>query len=207
MGIGQPAFQRERICERELMFIPRWEGPVAGWATRHIRNNLWRVLPFYEFDDLFQEAYYFFEVVQQRYDIENDKHFMSLYQRCFTNHIHQLARWKTRRGSLFLTPGQDDETDGGGAEIDRIPDIATELDLEMMGTLNDLPKRLRTLFMLLLTGDYKRGKFESSNHFYCRVLGLDCTAINVRQEVDAWKEIIKARHTPRKKSKKVEFCC
>jgi DNA-directed RNA polymerase specialized sigma24 family protein len=94
---------REKLDEprEQLAFKPTWKGPIEGWATNHINRNLWKVTPRYDFDDLFQDAYLFFLICCERYTtVSTPQHFMSLFQRCLSNHILDLAAKRTKEAQV-----------------------------------------------------------------------------------------------------------
>lgn len=76
------------------MYKPEFTGPLEGWATNHAKANFWRVKAIMEWDDLLQDAYYIFLKCRERYTgLHEAKHFMSLYQRAYRNHVTDLS-WK-----------------------------------------------------------------------------------------------------------------
>lgn len=77
-------------------YIPKWEGLIENWTLKYATNNVWRVEPHHDIDDLHQEGYIIFIKVKTKYtDIKEARHFLSLYQRSFINRINDLSKVKS----------------------------------------------------------------------------------------------------------------
>ena len=74
-------------------FIPKWRGPVEGYAVNQIRKLLPRVNHSHDPDDLYQIAFEVYLFCKQRYKaVDNPAWFMALYKRClFTRFADELA--------------------------------------------------------------------------------------------------------------------
>lgn len=116
-------------------YAPEWEGPVAGWAVNHAAQNVWRVSRDYEVADLIGEAYVVYARCAKRYPaLDTPQHFMSLFQRAFSNRIHDLANANTRRRrevSRAPRPGDGESHEAAAAgwvgELDCDGELAVKL--------------------------------------------------------------------------------
>lgn len=74
------------------------------WIYKTACKNLWRVSTFYELDDLIQDGFMCFALCREKYSqrVENSKHFMSLLQTVFRNHITDLSN--DRSNAKYLLP-------------------------------------------------------------------------------------------------------
>jgi hypothetical protein len=94
--------QRKRL-RLQFDFTPRFEGEIQGWAMNHIKRSLWRTAREHGQDDLMQDAWFYFDRARDFYPyIITPQHFMAIFKRCFTNHIHALANKKTGRREVSL---------------------------------------------------------------------------------------------------------
>ena len=77
-------------------FIPQWEGAIEGWTVNYANDQLWRVSPVLDTDDLYQQGYVIFCRCKARYkNLEDPQHFMALYKTSFTNFVHDMSKKRT----------------------------------------------------------------------------------------------------------------
>lgn len=76
---------------RQLKFFPRFNRAVHGHSLRVIRRYMPALGGYYEFQDLFQEAYLVFLRCRTRYQhVDNGAWFMSLYQSALHNSLRKM---------------------------------------------------------------------------------------------------------------------
>lgn len=81
----------------DAQYVPRWEGPVEGYATNQVTRALWRVARTHDRDDLMQEARIVFWRCSRAYPVlDTPEHFMALYKTALRNRVHELANKNTR---------------------------------------------------------------------------------------------------------------
>jgi hypothetical protein len=135
---------------------------VVGWIVKHARTHYWRVAGWYELDDLIQDgllcgykclAMYGVptpaepgEIDRPRLNEINERHFMSLVQTTFYNHMGQLIRNK-RRGddntTKFIDLGNRSQQPRSEAQaMDRVGP-STSADQELLVWLSELPAYLQ----------------------------------------------------------------
>lgn len=165
-----------------IKFKPTWEGSVERWALRYCLQNEWRTLPEFDRDDLFQEAYFIFAMVCERYwQVNEARHFMRLFQICLRNRINRLSNDRTRRFAkgdvpmACLNAGDDEETvlhegSAPGLQEEMVDHISMVADCDPIQQLftqlvdAEAPIRYRR---------YKNGARETTNEFLCRVTNKD----------------------------------
>jgi hypothetical protein len=132
-----------------------------------------------DFDDLVQEGVACYYKVISRYRPRDKRHIMSLFQRTFINHIHLLARYKSRQ--------IDDPTD-------RLPHNVTCADAELAIFIADAPPLVKSAIKTMMTVDlnkpYRRrrdGTRETMHDRLCRLMGLDPNGTpNIPGEIRAY---------------------
>ena len=147
---------------------------MASWMNRYARKNLWRVIHVCDLDDLVQEGHVIFAKCNARYGhVQERRHFMALFQRMFTNTIHDLAR----DGYVRVGPGHQPVILGEytGYSFNEGP---------LRVALKELSASARLVLALfdtpdgrqrLQTGIHKRrfgGARETTSAFLCRVAGI-----------------------------------
>ena|SRR3990167_850846 len=144
-----------------------WDGAIKGVAIKLADKNLWRFHNQLSVDELIGEAYICYRVVKDRYQVENDKHFMALFKRVFTNHLHDLAMKASQRGfrGTKRWKGPEPESIEGEEAVERMPgDLNNDGFVKVL--FLELPEELRELAVFLLTdvGAYiqKDGKRETT---------------------------------------------
>lgn len=94
--------EEDKLPLRRLsLYCPEWSGPVETWAKAFIYKNVWRVLPLYDFDDLYQELFAKYMYCCRLYpQVVDEAHFIVLFQQASIRLLHTLAgkRGKERAG-------------------------------------------------------------------------------------------------------------
>lgn len=198
--------QREQIC-----FVPQWRGSIESWTKNYIRNNLWRAPRGYEFQDLLQDGYEKFLKCFKKYpEVTEPQHFMSLYKRAFSNHLHDLSNYASHQTENVAKSSDEEEGD------DLIESAVGEYsnDGEIQNLIQNAPEHVRQVLEVLAKpvnespleaprkfrfgtekvpisdgGLYNR---ETTNERVCRVLGWDHTEVDA---VGLAKSYIKRRNT------------
>lgn len=181
----------------EQTFIAQFDGAISGWAVNHIKKNYWRVGHLHDFEDLISDAYLKFLECKQRYEgeVTEPKHFMALFKRAFSNHIHDLSVKHTEiREHIFDGYSEDlvfedilavcigDENPGFMmALIDKAPpEVKLFINLldddEFLKKLRE-GRRYRNLINYMGRKTYRVK--ETNNQLICRLLGLDSKRINI----------------------------
>lgn len=127
----------------QARFIPRWSGPIEGYAVNAIRRAYPTLSPEYEFEDLLQEAYikYMKCVRTYRGRVDNAAWFMALYKCSLNNHLVGLVQRCSRYN--FLEYRESFEFEMAGTMIN---------EAEILRLLKALPTDLLTVLELLLAG-------------------------------------------------------
>lgn len=170
-------------------FEPRWtsEDPrqaYEAFSRKFVAKNLWRVAPEFDFEDLMQEAYVVFLVVQRRYpQVVDAKHFMALFHTSLRNHVHKLATKRTQRPDHVL---DDAEARIFAIETD---DFIGEMEVQML--LEDAPIPVRAYVERLLEAEerpqyeVKDGVRETSRQFMARIAEVP-EFVNVPEMLRKW---------------------
>lgn len=180
-------------------FTPSWEGSIEGWVVNFINKQLWRVRPHFEFDDLYQDAYMFFLVCTERYpEVVDPPHFMSLFQRCFSNRINDLASRRTKdRVFAYYDENSEIGPPTSGDILMRQQKTCPEMmqaDLDLL--LDDAPPAVRALAetclsapdeLLAFLRDEATGLRETIGERLGRLLGVPATHHEaLRVATEAW---------------------
>lgn len=87
----------KRVVARPRL-SPKFEGPLEWWTINHIKQNLFRTAPYYDFEDLMAEARYVFVKCRRAYpNVRTPAHFATLYRTAFTNQVHKIAAKRTTK--------------------------------------------------------------------------------------------------------------
>jgi hypothetical protein len=83
---------------QEQKFTPQWEGSIEGYVINSCRKNLWKFARLhYEMTDLVSEAWLVFHDCLEYYpDVQNAKHFMSLFKTAWFNRMYDIINPTTR---------------------------------------------------------------------------------------------------------------
>ena len=181
---------------------------VIGWIYKTALKNHWRVARWMDLDDLVQEGYLCYCIVEERYvDAKDVRQRMALLKTVFTNRLHDLANNRTRLVDAGLaeycftdlTPVYED----GESNIESIvaaladPDSrSAELSVVLAGaseyvrsalklfTTDDGLNRLRSAYRLR-RGEGDHLIRETFNERLCRLIGCDPDKVNVASELRA----------------------
>jgi len=97
----------------KLVWTPRWEGEIAGYAHKQITKHLWRLTPYYEHADAMQEAWLVYRKLTERYpDVIEPAHFMALFATSLSRHLINMSRKRTSRHAISI----DTVSPEGGAD-------------------------------------------------------------------------------------------
>lgn len=74
---------------------------VRGWIVKTARKNYWRVAAFYDLADLIQDGYLHYCRIVNIYEVQRNRvrsraRLMGLFKIAYINHIHDLAKQRTR---------------------------------------------------------------------------------------------------------------
>lgn len=74
---------------------------VRGWIVKTARKEYWRVAAFYDLADLIQDGYLHYCRVVTIYEVQRNRvrsraRLMGLFKIAYVNHIHDLAKQRTR---------------------------------------------------------------------------------------------------------------
>jgi hypothetical protein len=153
------------------------------WLWKTARQQYWRVASWIELDDLVSDGYLHYYRVLRKYPQVTDRpHIMRLFQITYINHIHNLAKQRTRQvdrsmaDTLVMREG-DEETrladqslseDSLGplwAALVAAPQLLQEL-LKAMGRVDSGPV-MRAAYRVK-----KDGTRETVNERLCRMVGV-----------------------------------
>ena len=147
------------------------------WLFKHAHANLWRVPHWYDLDSLIQDGYMtYYRVVQRYTHVKKRSHMMALFKTCFTNHIHDLSKQKTRFNETELT----EELMTGMSEdsCEGISNLIMSAPRPVQGLIRALmtdkgQKKLRKPYRV-----GKRGR-ETTNRRWCRIAGVSSRDIDL----------------------------
>ena len=175
------------------------------WLVKTARANYWRVSSWVELDDLIQDGYVlWFRLIEHYDEVTELKHMMSLFQRSYTNYLHDLSKFRTRDVVTIeanLRVNLEKRIDRGAVPELQPDEVANELEasngdyaltteLETMMDLGVPPTEVAAFFELFqseeglrrLRARYRRrkgGVRETFNQRLCRLLGFDATEVDV----------------------------
>ena len=90
-----------------MLFEPEWKGPIEGYVVNFLADQHWKIARTVPWDDAMQEAYVIFLRCKRKYQVEEAKHFMSLFKSAWFNHFTDMANEDTelrRVGPLPESP-------------------------------------------------------------------------------------------------------
>jgi hypothetical protein len=83
--------------QRERLRWPMDAGTVK-WIYKTAHKNLWRIeTSAVDLDDIVQEGFLIWHKINTRYETTDRRHIMSLFQTSFINHLHLLAKQRTKK--------------------------------------------------------------------------------------------------------------
>lgn len=150
---------------------------MIGWIVETSKKNHWRVASWYELRDLIQDGYMVYARCNETYaHIRKQSHFMALFKTSFKNHIHNLAKLKSRTVdfpiSLFVV---DDTPDWTALDVLAGPQ-PEEATFRVL--LTQLPTELKALLLILAKDARNIPKLrrenrtrETLNEYLCRLIG------------------------------------
>ncbi len=151
------------------------------WLIKTARKNHWRVMRWYDLEDLISDGLMCWQIVVRRYTrVRERKHIMALFQRTYINHIHRLANKRTRQAMELVT--------------DRLPDEVSCPDAELLQFACTAPADVRALLFAIidrpeiLARPHRRrldGRRETTNSWLCALAGLDPDKHNVDSQLRA----------------------
>jgi len=150
---------------------------LRGWIVNTARQNYWRVASWYQLDDLIQDGYLCYSKIAAKYETTNQKHFMALVQRTFSNHITDLAR---NRGRLNEVPVSE-LSDSPDTFFDSVMEPHNEA-ADVAALLLDAPLEALVLLKALSSGfmntPYRKedGTRETPNERVCRITGINLSS-------------------------------
>jgi hypothetical protein len=154
-----------------VRFKPLWQGSIEGWTVKYIAQNMWRLEPDHEFEDIVQECNVMFYKCRKTYPgVVDPPHFMSLYQRCVINMVTDLAHKRTRNSHIHGTHGEHDLFENLKDPVAGINALMAQL----MRT--DIPEPVAKLLEALQAYDKlprlrrdRYGKRETTSAYLCRI--------------------------------------
>jgi DNA-directed RNA polymerase specialized sigma24 family protein len=157
----------------------RLDRRMRGWIVNTAKKQYWRVAAWYDLEDLVQEGFVCAMICQQRYShIRSQRHFMALVQTTFINHIHTLAKQRTRQLDVPISsevaervrdPAEHLVKLAGGEEGDQVSlTLLGQLPIELKMLLHRLQTDARLIPMLM----HKDRTRETTNEWLCRLIGL-----------------------------------
>lgn len=151
---------------------------VRGWIMNTTKLNFWRVAGWYEFDDLVQDGFLHYQRIVTKYShVKEPKQMMSLFQRAFTNHIHDLAKKRTRDSVEVCEHALGIALENIATPMYANPDT-NELIAQMPSLLRKLVSS-QTDARLRRPCRRKPDHRETTNERMCRIVGADPRAINL----------------------------
>lgn len=168
------------------------------WLFKTARKNFWRVASYYEIEDLIADGYMVYAECRERYKdrVTERRHFAALFRTCFINHITDLANKRSRELNATVTEGEAPR-DAVRVEIpaqpasdkteefeDLIPPVLPEAEVAVLlqqaqGPVQLVLKLMYTDAGLNLLRENPQRPRESTNSYYCRVLGYDANEYNL----------------------------
>lgn len=181
-------------------FTPQWDGPISGWVANFAGRNHWRVREVCpEYDDLVQECFIKFLHMCDTYPgVMEPAHFMALYKTAVNNMVNTMSMKATAHRDFWVDIDPDGRAAQDGAPL-TWEDVASRLlPAEMHGgdfavLLAEAPYEVQLLVSAFfddnlieeLRGARLRdtedrfARRETTNEFFCRVLGLDPATVNL----------------------------
>lgn len=164
---------------------------MERWITSYARRNLWRVASWYEIEDLIADGYLVFSQCRNKYGyVTERRHFMSLFKRCYFNHIIDLSNVRSR--DPVISPAKDVTTHFSGNAYDLyptferlLPSVLPTAELAVLIRQARNPVRaVLELFTteagLILVRSKPQGAHEHINRYLCRLLSLDPRTNNLQ---------------------------
>jgi hypothetical protein len=167
------------------------------WLYNEVHKNLWKVEDFYDFDDLVQDGEMCYARVLMKYQripnrVRLTPHIMALFKTTFTNHIHDLAKYRTRNEPLRVRVS--DMGSDGDTENDIWDHVSRGIDVfDFERLIGEAPthvaKLLRAIMAagseFLLAKPYSRrgARRETTNERLCSLIGEDPQQVDLATEL------------------------
>ncbi len=190
---------KKKTKRHELKFNPQYEGAIAGWVYNHLKKNYWRVASHHDFEDLLQDAYVKFLHCRSQYIVSTPSHFMALFKRAYTNHIHDLSVQCSTECDLTDIHCREDTFEYNEVLEGIVGDLTNEG--EMMAKFKDVPPEVLEVMKILVDDmreiDYTLRrtempylfKRETLNQFLCRLIGADPKKISIVEHLRSILEV------------------
>ena len=177
---------------------------MRGFIVNTAKREFWRVAELCDFDDLVQDGYMCYAKCRRAYldgrtDLTGTKDerrwFQALVKTAFNNHIHTLSA-KRKFGHTDVISQLGGETQSTEAVWDSLLEAQPE-DATLLTVLASAPAEIVQL-VKLLAGDGlnalgferkrkgRRALRETTNEYYCRLLGKDPTVYDVVGQLKAY---------------------
>lgn len=178
---------------------------MRGFIVNTAKREYWRVAGLCDLDDLIQDGYFCYAKCYARYirprpDLpgseDNVRWFQALVKTTFARHIHDLAT-KRRGGreypaSALVAEGEDGTTDIFEKLLPPQPELGS-----FMTLLSEIPAELAQLVKVLASDGAQALGFErrrqgrrlireTTNEYYCRILGVDPNERNLVEEIKSY---------------------
>ena len=131
----------------KVKFIPRWHGPIEGYAVNSIRRYWPQFAPYMEFDDALQDAALCFLQLKRKYvgKVDDPKWFFALFRTAWDRRLITMVH-KLPRYSYLEDLGQleDPLCYCDGLLAAKLSEIPSELS-EVLSLLAELPEELLEL--------------------------------------------------------------
>ena len=165
-------------------YLPTFEGPIQGYAANNIQQNLWKVQPLYEREDMMQEAWLVFIRCAGKYpQLDTPQHFMSLFKMAWSRHVIDLAK-KASAARRCSSATMLDREDGSAYQREVVGDF--DNDGQLLTILRQAPREVMMVLNLLVNAPtellelaqsswdrrQKRGQ-KDPEKFVAECLGLD----------------------------------
>lgn len=164
---------------------------ARGWLFRECREHYWRIAKWYEFDDLVQDGAMVHAKIVARYpDVTDAPHRMALFKRAFKNHVHDLAKKRTRSVVEILETTL-------GIRLHEIEDVPHFQHPDTSPTIATLPGPLQGVLYAVRQFDpvHRRRadrSRETTNERLCRYAGVNPETFNA---LDALRDALQGSKT------------
>ena len=175
---------------------------MRGFIFNTAKKEFWKVASYYEFDDLVSDGYVCFykcrKRLHERLLVNNPtkdqrREVQAFVARAFFNHISTLA---TKRMGVHEMPEASLSTDDDQNVFEELLPPQME-EATLLTLLASAPAELKQLIQLLVSDGLSLLKFErkrvgrrlvreTSNEFYCRLLGVDPEKNNLVEQLRAY---------------------
>ncbi len=161
--------------KKDLTLRFPWEGATEAWVRSTSSKQLWRVDGHMSYDDLIQEGYVVYMTCLQKYEhkANNQRWFMSLFMRAFTNRITDLANARTKYPDALdedVMELESPESMEPDAFLDLLPEELKEVAMAFINAPEELFSQLSRMWNV--SGHRQRGRSTAIRQL-SGTLGLD----------------------------------